>query len=421
MESEKSDPITENIVNGVKRSLDNSSKDQSPIEQSASDVKSLERGIREDMVESAVRFLQNPRVQQRSYSDKTSFLKSKGLTNEEIQMACTRSGTGDAGEENKVKHQGTLSNRSRNQSFPINQTYKSYEAVGAYRWWYRLRDFINFVALIGGSGYVLHMLWKNYIYGMFFDDKKKRLTTTEETLKVTQKIATGIEKLQSSMENLATSIDTQTNKVEEVLQLQNENSEDINYNGNRKVGDAYESLNSTTAELKKEIQSIKGLLLSPSRFPLNPTITPISLPKSNSIPSANVSSANIPNWQLEDENKSDNTPKQRKEDEIVDGTFQDSGSDDRMNGSDTNTELVEEKDVSKPESREFDQLVTSTETNENTLESFQTNETEDGTATNVSKEDNNAGKIVERIDKRGKKKYRVDPDLLIGYSRRTII
>ena len=50
MESEKSDPITENIVNGVKRSLDNSSKDQSPIEQSASDVKSLERGIREDMV-----------------------------------------------------------------------------------------------------------------------------------------------------------------------------------------------------------------------------------------------------------------------------------------------------------------------------------------------------------------------------------
>ena len=158
-----------------------------------------------------------------------------------------------------------------------------------------------------------------------------------------------------------------------------------------------------------------------SRFPLNPTITPISLPKSNSIPSTNVSSANIPNWQLEDEDKNDNTPKQCKEDEIVDGIFQDSGSDDRINGSDTNTECVEEIDVSKPESREFDQLVASTETNENTLESSQTNETEDGTATNLSKEDNNSGKIVERIDKRGKKKYRVDPDLLIGYSRRTII
>ena len=50
MESEKSDPSTENIVNGVKRSLDNSSKDQFAIEKSASDVKSLERGIREDMV-----------------------------------------------------------------------------------------------------------------------------------------------------------------------------------------------------------------------------------------------------------------------------------------------------------------------------------------------------------------------------------
>ena len=31
------------------------------------------------------------------------------------------------------------------------------------------------------------------------------------------------------------------------------------------------------------------------------------------------------------------------------------------------------------------------------------------------------GKVKERIDKRGKTKYRVDPDLLIGYSRRTII
>ena len=145
------------------------------------------------------------------------------------------------------------------------------------------------------------------------------------------------------------------------------------------------------------------------------------MPKSNSILSTNVSSANIPNWQLEDEDKNDNTPKQCIEDEIVDGPFQDSGSDDRINGSDTNTVLVEDKNVSKPESREFDQLTTSTETNEKTLESFQTNEAEDGTATNVSKEDNNSGKIVERIDKRGKKKYRVDPDLLIGYSRRTII
>ena len=36
-------------------------------------------------------------------------------------------------------------------------------------------------------------------------------------------------------------------------------------------------------------------------------------------------------------------------------------------------------------------------------ECCQTNETEDGTATNGSKEDNNSGKIVERIDKRGKK------------------
>ena len=50
MELEKSDPSTDNIVNGAKSSLDDSSKDQLAIQKSSSDVKSLERGIREDMV-----------------------------------------------------------------------------------------------------------------------------------------------------------------------------------------------------------------------------------------------------------------------------------------------------------------------------------------------------------------------------------
>ena len=41
---------------------------------------------------------------------------------------------------------------------------------------------------------------------------------------------------------------------------------------------------------------------------------------------------------------------------------------------------------------------------------------------NASNEANStAENVIERMDKKGKKKYRVDPDLLIGYSRRTII
>ena len=48
-----------------------------------------------------------------------------------------------------------------------------------------------------------------------------------------------------------------------MLQLQNEKSENINDNGNESKETAIESMNAITTELKKEIQSIKGLLLSP--------------------------------------------------------------------------------------------------------------------------------------------------------------
>ena len=54
---------------------------------------------------------------------------------------------------------------------------------------------------------------------MLFGEKKKQLTTTEETLLVSQKISTGIDRLHTSMENLVTSIDSQTNKVEVIMIL----------------------------------------------------------------------------------------------------------------------------------------------------------------------------------------------------------
>ena len=63
------------------------------------------------------------------------------------------------------------------------------------------------------------MHFQNYIYGMLFGEKKKQLTKTEETLMVSQKISTSIDRLHTSMENLATSIDSQTNKVEVIIIL----------------------------------------------------------------------------------------------------------------------------------------------------------------------------------------------------------
>ncbi|KAI8998107.1 peroxisomal membrane anchor protein conserved region-domain-containing protein [Gaertneriomyces semiglobifer] len=48
---------------------------------------------REEVIQSAVRFLQNPKVQESSLTKRVAFLESKGLTNEEVQIALQRSGS----------------------------------------------------------------------------------------------------------------------------------------------------------------------------------------------------------------------------------------------------------------------------------------------------------------------------------------
>merc|ERR1719367_1739216 len=167
---------------------------------------------------------------------------------------------------------------------------------------------------------------------------------------VSQKISTSIDRLHTSMENLVTSIDSQTNKVEEVLELQNEKTENVNDNGNESKCAAVESMNAITTELKKEIQSIKGLLLSPSRFPLNPTITPISLPKSNSTPSTSTNQAKIPDWQLEDIDKDSKDSKQCKDNETNGDPIQDSGSDNKFDYLDCKTRLAGKNETSNSDS-----------------------------------------------------------------------
>jgi hypothetical protein len=43
-------------------------------------------------ISTAVKFLQNPNVQRSSLAHQQAFLKRKGLTDEEVQIACERAG-----------------------------------------------------------------------------------------------------------------------------------------------------------------------------------------------------------------------------------------------------------------------------------------------------------------------------------------
>ena len=56
--------------------------------------------------------------------------------------------------------------------------------------------------------------FQKYISKLLFGEKKKSLTASEETLVATQKIVSGIDRLQSSMENLATTVSTHVGSVQ---------------------------------------------------------------------------------------------------------------------------------------------------------------------------------------------------------------
>ena len=94
-----------------------------------------------------------------------------------------------------------------------------------------------------------------------------------------------------------------------------------------------------------------------ARFPLNPTITPISLPKSSSTPSTNANPGKIPDWQLEDNENTERC----KEAEIIDDGNKDTVSNEIMNGLHSTNELTNKNEAPEHDSVEFIQSPASAE------------------------------------------------------------
>ncbi|CAB4000777.1 Hypothetical predicted protein [Paramuricea clavata] len=99
-------------------------------------------------IETAVKFLQNPRVQETPFSQRKAFLVKKGLTEDEIQKALELSQTADPGKDVIPRNPGQGQAVFPGQPPPFTL---------------RLRDFF-WVALVGGSfGYLLAHLVKDEV------------------------------------------------------------------------------------------------------------------------------------------------------------------------------------------------------------------------------------------------------------------
>uniref|UniRef100_A0A2M4BV69 Peroxisomal membrane protein PEX14 n=1 Tax=Anopheles marajoara TaxID=58244 RepID=A0A2M4BV69_9DIPT len=205
---------------------------------------------REHLIVTAIKFLNNPNVVRSAINKKQAFLRSKGLTEDEIQIACERAGvfTGDPKlPSHTVISMGVESGGSAN-----------YAKSGAYQlqqrssnFLTRMKDMLSSVAMISGLMYGVYWFYKRFIEPLLFRDKKKK-TVTEELAELNASVTLKIETLSTEL----TGIREELNRVNQL----NERMKEL-------------------TSFKGDLDSIKGLLLNRKQFAApNLPIVPPSIP-----------------------------------------------------------------------------------------------------------------------------------------------
>ncbi|KAM4571821.1 peroxisomal membrane protein PEX14 isoform 2-T2 [Fundulus diaphanus] len=229
-------------------------------------------GPREALVATAVKFLQNPKVRESPLGTRKAFLKKKGLTDEEVELAIQRSGS--------TEEVLPLS--------PVGLPHPPYATQlspppPSYRW----RDYGALTIIMVGIAFGFHQLYKKYILPLIMGSRedKKHLQRMESNIAAMSGTLTQtVTQLQQTLVHIQELLVQQQQKIQELSQelATAETSSSTN-----RILD-----NQTVGELKAEIASLKGLLLSRRQFPSTPAIPkipswqiPLKSPSATALPS----------------------------------------------------------------------------------------------------------------------------------------
>ncbi|XP_013099862.1 peroxisomal membrane protein PEX14 [Stomoxys calcitrans] len=207
---------------------------------------------REALITTAVNFLTNSKVRHTTLVQKQQFLRSKGLTEKEIQMACERAGvfTQDPNAPTVI-NMGINATQTHAQLAiqPMRTT-----ALG------RLKEILHSMALLGGVAYAIYAFWKKFLEPFLFGNKKKK-TTDEALSDIDQKVDTRIGEVK-----------TELTQVKESLA--------------REQRDQTQQFMREFNQFKSDLEAIKGLLLNRKQF-ASPLVSGVV-----------GGPASIPAWQL---------------------------------------------------------------------------------------------------------------------------
>ncbi|KAJ2047946.1 peroxisomal membrane protein pex14 [Coemansia sp. S16] len=261
--------------------------------------------LREDIVESAVRFLADPKVQSSTLAKKVSFLETKGLTNAEIEDALARAKNHHTTSEGQ-QADGTVATRSGGGPAPVyGYAQPLAPPVAPPRPHLDWKDYFIAAVVAGGLGYGLYMLAIKYIRPMLLARDDNRRLEEEKKLLVEQNELTRkqLEALSESTTRILDTIARQSQKTTDAIEgmaavMDKISEQEIERNSSaRRLQITLEDLQRETsalsskmaksgttsvADVQSDIRSLRSLLLSrrvpaygssPAARPTTPSVT----------------------------------------------------------------------------------------------------------------------------------------------------
>lgn len=246
---------------------------------------------REHLITTAIKFLNNPNVLRSAVGQKQSFLRSKGLTEDEIQLACERAGVFSR-DPTTHQNQTVISMGVGASGVP-----KTSYVVQPQSWFGRAKEVLNSVAVISGLMYGVYMFYKKFIEPLIFRNKKKKPVEDQ------------ISDLSKTVEGKIDKLSVELVKIKDELNRVNQT----------------QTAAKDLANFKTDLDSIKGLLLNRKQFasPNLPIVPP-----------------SIPAWQLQSQSQ-ERTPNSEGEPDKIDDNDTGSGS-----GSSENDVVLKNSDSS---------------------------------------------------------------------------
>ncbi|KAF2487991.1 peroxisomal membrane anchor protein conserved region-domain-containing protein [Neohortaea acidophila] len=224
--------------------------------------------VREDLIDGAVTFLQDPSVSSAPLEQKLSFLRSKNLTQEEIDASLAR-----VGQSPTAQPPAQYSNYAQQYRQPAQQYggYQQYQSWGQpppdlpRRDW---RDWFIMATVMGGIGYATYWTAKRYIYPLIApptppqleQDKASIDASFDKAFALLDQLATDTQELKDSEAERKQRLDHALAEVESVVGKIKEANDNREMEAKRMARELDDIKSQIPEAIQKEKEAIDGRL-----------------------------------------------------------------------------------------------------------------------------------------------------------------